>query len=406
MKEFSYIAAKKDGTEVKGKKKASEKSEIVQYLHENNLSVISIQESLGFNLSAINEIQIGGIPLKDRMLITKQMATMISAGVPLIQALEVLVSQAQNKKMKRDLESVYSFVKGGMPLSKAFQRSSDIYDELQVSLIEAGEKSGNLVEIFQQISIDLEKRNKLTAKIRGAMIYPIIIFIVIIVVIFVMTFFMVPAIEGLYEDFGVTTDALPLPTKIMVMVSGFLTNPIGVVVLLFTILATVVGIRGYYSSESGRRVIDKMLLKTPVFGQIIDYAQVVQLTRLLSMLLKSGLSIIDALNTVSKSLGNVHYKEAVNKAVLDVSKGGALSVSFSKSEIIPFILTKMIAIGEETGSLDKMLSDMAAFYEEELNSLTENLTKLMEPIILLIVGGIVAVLALAIYLPIYSISQF
>lgn len=406
MKEFNYVAAKQNGTRVKGSKKANNPNDVVQYLHENGLKVISVQESISFDFSKLGSIQIGGLPLKDKMILTKQLAVMLGAGVPLTQALDVLVSQTKNKSMKDKLEAVYKDVQGGIPLSRAFKKNSNIYDELQVNLLEAGEKSGNLVEVLAQITIDLEKRNKVNAKIRGAMIYPIIVFLILIVVVAVMTIFMVPAVEGLYEDFGVSSDQLPAITRMMVSLSNFFTNPIGAISLFISIFGGIIAFRAYYGSKPGRRVIDRLILRIPVFGKLIDYSQVVQMTRLLSMLIKSGLSIIDALQTVSAALGNIHYKEALTNAVVDVSKGTPLAASLVKKDVIPTIVIKMIAIGEDTGSLDQMLSDMADFYDEELNNLAENLTKLMEPVILVIVGSIVAVLAIAIYLPIYQIASF
>lgn len=404
MKEYSYVASKKDGTQIKGVRKAESPNQIVEYLHENNLVVGSIQENIGLDFKRLAEIQIGGLPLKEKMILTKQLSTMIGAGVPLVQSLDVLISQTKNKAVKGDLMKVFEGVQGGSTLSQAFSKNSNVYDELQISLLEAGEKSGNMVEVLQQITIDLEKRNQLVAKIRGAMIYPVIIFVVIIVVVIVMMVFMIPAVKNLYDDFGV--DSLPWITQMFVDISDAVTNPIGASIGILSALALVIGGKMYYSSPSGRRSIDKLLLKVPVFGVLFEYSQVVQMTRLLAMLVKSGLSIVDSLTTVSKAMGNIHYKDALDQAVIDVSKGSPIAVSLAKSEVIPVIVIKMIAIGEETGTVDKMLLDMSKFYEEELNNLADNLTKLMEPIILLVVGVIVAILAIAIYLPIYQISSF
>jgi type IV pilus assembly protein PilC len=406
MKEFKYVAAQQNGQRIEGKQKAERASEVVDYLHQKGLVVISVEETLGVDFSKLGSFQIGGIPLKEKMLLTKQLSVMLGAGVPLTQSLEVLVSQANNKAFKEELRGVYKDVQGGLQLSKAFRKNTSVFDELQINLIEAGEKSGNLVEVLEQIKTDLEKRNELRSKIRGAMIYPAIVFFVLAIVIVVMVVFMIPAVEGLYEDFGVSAADLPAVTRLMISISEFVTNPFGGGSLIAVIFGSIIGYRFYYSSKPGRRVIDRLLLKVPVFGQIFEYSQVVQMTRLLSMLLKSGLSIIDALQTVAKALGNIHYKMALQNAVVDVSKGTPLATSLSKSDVIPQIVLKMIAIGEDTGSLDDMLSDMAKYYDDELNNLAENLTKLMEPVILLVVGGIVGVLALAIYLPIYQIASF
>lgn len=403
MKEFKYVASKKDGTRVEGTTKAATYAEVVTFLHQNNLIIISIEESIGFDFKKLGDIQIGGMPLKEKMIIAKQLATMLGAGLPLIQTLEVLVDQSQNRVIKNELREIFKDVEGGLTLSKAFRKNSKIFDELQINLIEAGEKSGNLVEILLQIAVDLEKKNNLDSKIRGAMIYPAIIFLAMVIVIVVMMVFLIPAVKSLYKDFGIET--LPAPTQIMVDISNFVTNPLGAIITIITIISMIVGFRAYYSSKGGREAIDRLLLKAPIFGQITELGQLVQMTRLLSMLIKSGVPIIDSLKTTASSLSNVHYRKASEQAALDVGKGVPIAVSLTKSDVMPIMLLKMVAIGEDTGTLDKMLTDMSNYYETELNNITDNLTKLMEPVILLVFGGVVGFLAVAIYLPIYQITS-
>ena len=338
------------------------------------------------------------------MIIAKQISTMLGAGLPIIQALDVLVAQSKNKAIKAELLEVYRDVEGGLSLAKSFKKESKIFDDLQINLLLAGEKSGNLVEVFKQIAIDMEKKNQLNSKIRGAMIYPVIIFIVIIVVVIMMVVFMIPAVKDLYDDFGV--QELPGITQFFVTISDFITTPGGAIISIVLVVGSFLGFRFYYRSKSGRKIIDKLLLRLPVFGSLFEFSQVVQLTRLTSMLIKSGMPIIESLKTVSSTLSNIHYKEAMTQAAIDVSKGSPFAVSLSKSEVIPIMLIKMVAIGEETGTLEQMLKELSEFYETELNNLADNLTKLMEPVILLIFGVLVGFLAVAIYLPIYQIANF
>jgi type IV pilus assembly protein PilC len=403
MKEFTYTATSRDGRQVSGKKEAETSAEVAKALHEQGLIVVSIQENLAVDFSRFANINIGKISLKDRMIIAKQLATMLGAGLPLIQSLDVLIQQTENKATKAELTSVYKAVEGGISLSKAFEKNSSIFDKLQVSLIAAGEKSGNLVEILTQLMHTMEKSYNLRSKIRGAMIYPAIIFVAMMAVIFVMIVFMIPTVKDLYDDLGISE--LPAVTQFFVNISNFLSSPAGLIVTIITIIAFIIGFRSYYSTKSGKRVIDKFLLRMPIFGKIFEYSQIVQMTRLLSMMIVSGLSIIDSIKTVSTALSNIHYKEAMDRAAVDVSKGVQLAVSLSQSDVIPIMLLKMVAIGEETGTLDKMLKDMSNFYDSELNSLADNLTKLMEPVILLVFGLIAALLALAVYSPIYTITQ-
>lgn len=402
MKDYTYIAVTKAGVRLKGERKAASPVEVVEFLHSQNMVVISVQEKLGFNLTRFADIQVGGVPLKEKMIITKQLSTMLGAGVPLIQALEVIVEQTKNSVLKAEFEGVYKSVEGGMSLAKAFKKTTKLFDELQINLLLAGEKSGNLVEILRQLTVDLEKRSTLFGKIRGAMIYPAIVFALIVGVIVFMLIFLIPAVQGLYDDLGI--EELPAITLSIVNASKFFTNPVGALLVIVFIISSIIGFRTYYKSDGGRATIDKLFLRLPIFGKINEYTNIVQLTRLLSMLIKSGIPIIDALKTVSLALPNIHYKKALIQAAYDVSKGGTLQTSFKKSEIMPTILLKMIAVGENTGTLEQMLADMSAFYEAELNEITDNLTKLMEPFILVVFGFIVAFLAVAIYLPIYSIS--
>ncbi len=235
------------------------------------------------------------------------------------------------------------------------------------------------------------------------MIYPAIIFVVIVIVVAVMIMYMVPAVEDLYADFGV--EELPWVTSFLVSLSHFLSSPIGCSSVSIIVVSIVFGYKYYYSTESGRLLIDKLMLKLPIFGQLISKVHIAEFSRLLSMLLKSGVSIVEALQIVSSALNNIHFKNALLEGKEDIKNGLPIAVALSKSEVYPPLIVKMVAIGEETGKLDSVLEDMAKFYDDEVNEMTDNLNKLMEPMILIIVGGVVAFLAIGIYLPIYSIGQ-
>ncbi|HEC64739.1 MAG TPA: type II secretion system F family protein [bacterium] len=219
-----------------------------------------------------------------------------------------------------------------------------------------------------------------------------------------MMIFMVPAIEELYADFGGAE--LPLITRLMVDTGRFVSTPLGLISIVGSIAMLVIGYRYYSSTKSGRNFLDKIFLKVPVFGALNTKIQLTQLARLTSMLLTSGIPIVDALNIVGESLTNVHFRNALEFASREVGKGIPLAVPLSKSKYVPIILSQMIATGEETGKLDEVLLSLATYYENEVNEITANLTKLMEPIILLVVGGLVGILAIAIYLPIYQIGEF
>jgi type IV pilus assembly protein PilC len=400
MPVYEYAAVDNSGKSIKGDYEAKNRNEVVDFLHEKNLVVLHIDEKVKFGLKDIMKIQIGGIPLTNKVVFSKQLATMLSAGLPLLQALEVLSSQEKNAALKKALDNIVSLVEGGSKLSKAFARQKGVYSAVELNLIAAGEESGNLVEMIQKIADNMEKQKDFKAKLQGAMIYPAIIFVAIIVVVILLMIFMVPAVEELYQDFG---SELPWITQFVVNISNFFISFWWA--LLFVVVAGVISVRYYYSTPPGKEVIDRFLLSMPIFGKLTTKMQIAEFARLLSMLLKSGIPIIDALNIVAGALPNVHYKKALKEIALEVEKGIPLAVPISKNEDFPLIVSRIIATGENTGNLDKVLEDLAKYYQTEVDNITANLTKLMEPVILLIVGGVVAFLALVVYMPIYQLAD-
>ncbi len=400
MAMYEYIAVDNKGKRIKGDYEAKNREAVVDYLHEKGLVVLHVDEKLKMGMKDIMNLQIGGIPLKNKVIFSKQLATMLSAGLPLLQALEVLANQEKNAVFKKSLENVSKLVEGGNKLSKSLAQQKGVYTDVELNLIAAGEESGNLVEMIQKVAENLEKQKDFQAKVRGAMIYPAIIFVAVIVVVVLLMMFMVPAVEGLYEDFG---GELPWITQLVVKVSNFFVS-FWWALLLFAV-GGVVAFKYYHSTPSGRSVVDKFLLTMPIFGQLNVKIQVAEFSRLLAMLLTSGVSILEALKIVSGALSNVHFKSALKEAAKEVEKGTPLAVPISKSEDFPLIVSRMIATGESTGNLDKVLADIANYYQTEVDNMTSNLTKMMEPVILLIVGGVVAFLALVVYMPIYGLAN-
>lgn len=404
LKKFKYVATDKTNQQVIGTYKAQSREQVADYLRNRELFVVSITQDIGLDFESLSNIQIGGVSLKDRMLLVKQLSTMLKAGLPLVQTLEILTKQIDNKSLQENMIQVQSEVEGGTTLSAAFQKHTKIFSEVQINLISAGEKSGNMTEVIAQVAEDMQKSHELRSKIRSALIYPAIIFIAIFIVLIILVTFMIPTVETLYKDFN-AEDKIPAITRLLVSVSNFFSNPVGLVVMFIILLVTYVSFQSYNRTENGHYVIGSLMLKLPVAGQIIRKMQLAQFGRLLSMLLKSGVSIIDALQIVANALDNPVYKKAVSETIEDVSKGVPLAVPLAKSNVFPLLYTRMVSTGEQTGNLDQVLADMGAFYEAEVNDLTNNLTKLMEPIILLVVGGMVGFLAVAVYLPIYQIGN-
>jgi type IV pilus assembly protein PilC len=404
LKKFKYVATDKTNQQVVGTYRAETREEVAEYLQSRDLLVVSITQDLGLDMESLSQVQIGGISLKDRMLLVKQLSTMLNAGLPIVQTLEILSKQVDNKALQANLQQVQSEVEGGSTLSVAFKKHTSIFNEVQINLLAAGEKSGNMVEVIAQVAEDMEKSHELQSKIKSAMIYPAIIFIAIGVVLVILITFMIPTVEALYADFG-AEDQIPAITRFLINISDFFSNPIGLGIMLVVVAIAYFSFRSYARTEDGSYVVGNLTLKLPVFGAIIEKIQLAQFGRLLSMLLRSGVSIIDALRIVSNALGSPVFKRAIAGTIDEVSKGVPLAVPLAKTEVFPLLYTRMVSTGEQTGNLDKVLDDMGTYYEAEVNEMTGNLTKLMEPLILLIVGGMVGFLAVAVYLPIYSIGN-
>lgn len=404
MAVYTYTATDIKGRQINGKREAESADEVANFLHEKNLVIGSIRETISFQFGEILNIQIGGVPLKDRLIFAKQLATMLSAGLPLIQALEILVQQTENKGLQKKLSRVYKDVASGQKLSEAFRKEKSMFNETQINLLVAGENSGNLNEILLRIAEDLEKSKALRGKLVGALIYPVILLIALVGVFAIMLIFMIPAVSDLYSEFG--AESLPWITTLLISMSNFLTNPVGLISIFGSIAIAYIGFRYYRLTAEGRYNVDKLTLKIPIFGNLITKMQLTQFCRLLSLLLKSGVPIVTVLETIANASGNRVFEAVIRDAAVQVAKGNPLSTQLAKAEgVFPMVLLKMLATGEETGKLDQVSGDMAKFYEEEVNEITSTLSKVMEPLILILVGGGVAVMALAIYLPIYQLGE-
>lgn len=403
-KKFKYIANDKSGTQITGVYQAESRDQVAEYLRGRDLFIVSITQDLGLDLKSLSEIQIGGVPLRERMILVKQMSTMLQAGLPVLQSLDILSKQMENKSLRDQLDLVKRDIEGGSSLSSAFQKNSKLFNEVQINLLAAGEKSGNMVEVIGQVAADMEKGNDLRSKLRSALIYPAIIMVTILIVLVMLVVVMVPTVETLYGDFN-AVDKIPDVTKVLISISDFFQNPIGLIIIFFSIVIAVFLFNSFRSTPQGKMAVAAYTLKVPVFGKLIEKAQLAQFGRLLSMLMVSGVPIIESLKIVSKALSNPIYQKAVADCVDQVAKGVPLAVPLANSGAFPLLYVRLVSTGEQTGNLDKVLADLGKFYDAEVNEITNNLTKLMEPLILLIVGGMVAFLAIAVYLPIYNIGN-
>lgn len=399
MAKFKYSARDQQGKVIEGDLEAKDLSSATDLLHDRGLVIVSLKEAVGIDWEKLSEINIGGIPMKDKVIFMRQMATMVGAGLPLTRSLEIMVQQASNPKFKKILQNVLASIQSGKSLADSFRMEEEVFDLITINLIEAGEESGNLENILEKIAVELEEKNALTRKIKSAMIYPAIILIVIIAVIVLMMLVLVPSMADIYKDFDAE---LPFATKFLIGMSGLFVDYWWVVLSVFLVL--VVGFKYYVDTPKGKRNLDKLLLKIPSFGVIIAKVQLSQFTRILSLLLSSGVPIIKAIELTANSLGNTMFRETLEEAKDEVEKGGPLALPIARSEYYPLLVSSMIAVGEETGEIDSVLSKVAEYYKEEVDAATSNLSSLLEPVFLIIMGLAIGFIAVAVYMPMFQLS--
>jgi len=401
MRKFRYFARNQEGKEIKDVMEARDSSAVTDVLHDRGLIVVSVKEEMKFDMERLNEINIGGVPMQDKVVFMRQLSTMVSAGLSITKCLEILKQQATNPYFQRVIVDVLESVQGGMSLAESFRNQSEnVFDDITLNLIQAGEESGNLDTILARLATELEEQKSMGAKIKSAMIYPAMILLVIIAVVVIMMVVLVPSMSDMYSEFGAD---LPWATQFLIDASDFLLGYWWVILTLLSVL--VIGGKMFLDTEKGKNILDKMILKIPSIGMVITKMQLSNFTRILSLLLSSGLSIIQALELTANSLSNSVFKQTILEAKEEVSKGGSLAVPIARSKYFPLIVSQMIAVGEETGEMDSVLAKVSDYYKEEVDHATDNLSALLEPIMLILMGGAIGFIALAIYMPMFQLSE-
>lgn len=400
MKKFRYSARDTEGKVVEGEVEARDAHAVADILHDRGLIVVSVKEGLGIDFERLSEINIGGIPMKDKVVFMRQMATMVGAGLPLTRSLEIMVQQASNPLFKRVLQETLKSIESGKTLANSFREQEEVFDEITLNLVEAGEESGNLEIILGKLAQELEEKNALGSKIKSAMIYPAIILLIIIGVVILMMFVLVPSMAEIYEDFDAE---LPFATRLLMSMSGFFVNYWWAIIVVIMVL--VLGIKYYLGTTKGKRNFDKLILKVPAIGSIISKMQLSQFTRILSLLLGSGLSIIKSIELTAQSLSNEMFRDTLMEAKEEVEKGGPLAIPIARSEYYPLLVSSMIAVGEETGEIDSVLAKVSEYYKDEVNTATSNLSSILEPVFLIIMGLAIGFIAMAVYMPMFQLSS-
>lgn len=337
---------------------------------------------------------------KDVALFTRQFATMIDAGLPIVQCLDILSEQSESKLLRNTIRVIKQDVEGGATLAEALRKHPKIFDDLYVNMVQAGEMGGVLNTILNRIALFVEKASKLKKKVKGAMIYPCSIIGVAVIVVAILLIFVIPVFAELYSSMG---KALPAPTQITINISNWFVATW--YYALFTIIGTVVGIRFYYQTDKGRMNIDRILLRLPVMGDLLRKVAVARFSQNMAILLSSGVPILDGLAITARTAGNKVVEKAIMDSRVSISQGRTVADPLRESKIFPPMVCQMVAVGENTGGLDTMLKKVADLYEEEVDDAVNNLTALMEPMIMIFLGVILGGLVISMYLPIFQLGS-
>ena len=336
---------------------------------------------------------------RDVILFARQFSTMIDAGLPIIQCLDILYSQQANATFKKMLKEIKESVEGGATLAEALKKFPKQFDNLFVNMIAAGEAGGILDAILRRLAAYMEKAAKLKAQVKGAMTYPIVTLIIAVVVLAVILVFVIPVFEEMFADFG---GELPMPTQIVVAMSDMVKSKI--IYIMVGLVLFIIAFKKFYGTEKGREIADKMILKVPVFGDLLRKVAVAKFTRTMGTMLASGVAILEALDIVAKTAGNKTVEKAVYNVRKGISEGRTMADPLAQSGVFPSMVCQMISVGESTGALDAMLEKIADFYDEEVDQAVENLTALIEPFMLVFLGVTIGGLVIAMYLPIFKMA--
>jgi type IV pilus assembly protein PilC len=379
-----------------GEIEVGRQEEALDILRKKKILITSMRpKGGGFKLPNIGG---SGVSTKDLAIFTRQFATMISAGLPLVQCLDILAKQSSKPSFGRVIGEVTREVESGSTLTDALGKHKNVYDDLFRNMVAAGEAGGVLDEILMRLANYIEKADALKRKIQSAMVYPAVVLTVALGATSFMLIFIIPTFAKMFSDFG---GELPLPTKIVLALSDLLQHYWWVGLL--AIAAGVVALQRYYATENGKRVIDQMMLKVPVLGDVLLKGAVARFTRTLGTLIASGVPILSGLEITARTAGNKIISEAIMTARASIREGETVSAPLKTSGVFPPMVVQMISVGEQTGALDEMLTKIAVFYEAEVDTAVDTLTSIIEPCMIVVMGGIVGGMVVAMYLPMFKL---
>jgi type IV pilus assembly protein PilC len=392
LAQFTYTARAGNGDLRSATIEAPNRDDVIKQLKQQRLNVVKIDEASGQRHK-----RLGAIKMRDVVIFTRQFSTMINAGLPLVQALDILAQQSENPALRDVTRQVVSDVESGNTVADALRKQPQAFSTLYVNMVSAGEAGGILDTILMRLAVFMEKNEALVRKVKGAMIYPGVIMSVAAIAITVLLAFVIPTFESMFASANIP---LPLPTRIVINLSR------AVKIYWWAIVLALGGMlilfRNYYRAPNGKLTIDRMLLKAPVLGDVLRKSAVSRFTRTLGTLMSSGVSILDGLEITAKTSGNRVIQDAIMESRSSIAGGETIAAPLEKSRVFPPMVISMIAVGEQTGGLDEMLTKIADFYDEEVDAAVSGLLSLMEPIMIVFLGVVVGGMVTAMYLPIFD----
>jgi type IV pilus assembly protein PilC len=398
MPVFIWKGTASNGEIQKGEVEAQDEQAVRRLLRQQRISPSKIKakpkdlfENIGFLQKKVSP--------KEIVVFVRQLSTMIDAGLPLVQGLEVLASQQENKTFKKILQDTKSDIESGSTFADALKKHPKQFDRLFCNMVAAGETGGILDDVLKRLADYMEKALRLKRKVKGALTYPIIVLSISALVIGVILIFVIPVFEQMFADLG---SALPVPTQMVVNLSNFLKSYFPFIIGALVVMVFL--FKKYYNTEKGRRVVDRLILRSPVFGPLLKKVAVAKLTRTLGTLINSGVPILETLNVAAGTAGNKIVEEAIYNVRSSISEGRSIAQPLGESGVFPAMVVQMVSVGETTGALDQMLNKIADFYDEEVETAVDALTSMIEPFMIVFLGGTIGSIIIAMYLPIFSMA--
>lgn len=398
MPVYQWKGEDRKGTAQKGEIDAPDENAVRMHLRRIQIKPAKIKKKPKDLFENVSFMQ-PKVQTSDVVVFARQFATMINAGLPLIQSLDILQSQQENKTFQKTLKDVKESVEEGSTLADALKKYPNIFDDLFVNMVAAGEMGGILDTILNRLSAYMEKAMKLKKQVKGAMTYPIIVLVIAVLVVGVILVFVIPVFEKMFADFG---GALPAPTQIVVGLSNFTKGNIHY--MIGSVIVLIIAFKRFYATEKGRVLVDNIMLKLPVFGPLLRKVAVAKFTRTMGTMISSGVPILEALDIVAKTAGNKTIEAAIYKVQSGITEGRTMADPLGESGVFPSMVVQMVAVGESTGALDSMMEKIADFYDDEVDQAVENLTSMIEPFMMVFLGITIGGLVVSMYLPIFKMA--